>query len=311
MKKWACTLFCLYLSTSFLAASTDPNSVTSQDKGIQLFEGTAILHIGVAIGVCLLLFLTIQFARKVRTKWPFVTILLYTIFFVLLVLPLLWGVFAWLGDSDSDIGDWSELPEIYGYLYGQVNVWPFWLIFAGMILSQACLLIIPVRTSHERPKPRRGIWLTAIAAAFLYTVLLFGTLISLESAVWGDKSPDCPGWLLWVVLPANWILWLVIFRLFANRLDPQSYVCRIVKWLMRGSILELLVAVPSHIIVRHKDTCCAHMVTAIGIAAGLAVMLFAFGPGLYYLYWDRINRRKPKVTAKSQQSEPQDPPRAE
>ena len=84
-----------------------------------------------------------------------------------------------------------------------------------------------------------------------------------------------------------------------------------VKWLMRGSILELLVAVPSHIIVRHKNVCCAHMATAAGIAAGLAVMFFAFGPGLYYLYMERINRKKPDVPTSGQQPDPKVPPLAE
>ena len=65
---------------------------------------------------------------------------------------------------------------------------------------------------------------------------------------------------------------------------------------MRGSILELLIAVPSHIIVRHKDVCCAHAVTAAGIAAGLAVMFFSFGPGIYFLYVERIRKRKPGLS---------------
>ena len=99
----------------------------------------------------------------------------------------------------------------------------------------------------------------------------------------------------------NWLAWLVIFRLFANRADPKSYIKRIVKWLMRGSILELLIAVPSHIIVRHKNVCCAQMTTAAGIAAGLAVMFFAFGPGLYYLYRERIKSKKAQPSKPSEE----------
>ena len=69
------------------------------------------------------------------------------------------------------------------------------------------------------------------------------------------------------------------------------------KWLLRGTILELLIAVPSHIIVRHRDFCCAHGITAAGIATGLAVMLISFGPGIYYLYAERIQSKKIEVKA--------------
>jgi MFS family permease len=243
-----------------------------------------------------LFFLAVVFVRKVRVRWPFVTIMLYGIFFVLVLLPLLWGGFVSIANPGTGISSVSDLLEMYTALYGDPDLWPFWLLFAGLILAQGCLLMIPVQTAQERPKPRRGIWLTAIAAGFLYSVLLGGLIMSVLSAVTGDEWLDYSLWLLWLVLPANWILWMIIFRRFAKHLDPKSYTRRIVKWLMRGSILELLVAVPSHIIVRHKDVCCAHLTTAAGIAAGLAVMFLAFGPGLYYLYTDRINRKKPKAT---------------
>jgi hypothetical protein len=258
--------------------------------------------------VCLFIALPIAaivFARRARTRWPFVTVLLYGIFFILLVLPFLWGIFVWLGEGDAGIDDWTELPEMYGDLYGETAAWPLWVLFASLFLAQVCLLIIPVRTAHQRPKPRRGIWLTAIAAAFLYTVLLFGAVISILSAIFEDNWPDCTVLLLWIILPANWLLWIAVFRLFANRTGPIRYIHRIVKWLIGGSILELLIAVPSHIIVRHRNVCCAHLTTAAGIAAGLAVMFFAFGPGLYYLYRERINRKKPDSSKQSSEQKPE------
>lgn len=259
----------------------------------------------IALGV-FVAFLIIAFGlgRRFRSRWPFVTLMLYAIFFVLIILPMLWGLFVCVGQPNVDFGDLTEFPGMYQWLYGDGSAWPFWLVFAGMILTQGCLLIIPVRTTHERPKPRRGIWLTAIAAAFLYTVLLFGIIVSLFSAISGDHWLEWANWILLASLPVNWLVWVVIFRMFARKADPQNYVRRLVKWLMRGSILELLIAVPSHIIVRHKDVCCAHMATAAGIAAGLAVMFFAYGPGIYYLYQERIQSKKLDLAPKDPESEP-------
>jgi hypothetical protein len=242
----------------------------------------------------------------VRTRWPFVTIVLYGTFFVLVVVPALWGVFAWLGHEDQM--DFSEIPEVYQWLYsGQSGAWIFWLVFAGAIASQACLLIIPVRITHERPKPRRGIWLTAIGAGFLLSLLVLGMLFGILSAITGDGWLEYAGWPLLGALVGNWLVWMIVFRLFARKTDPQNFHRRVVKWLMRGSILELLIAVPSHIIVRHKDVCCAHMSTAAGLATGLAVMFFAFGPGIYYLYAERIKSKKPSTQPKDSQDEPQIP----
>jgi len=216
-------------------------------------------------------------------------------------MPLLWGIGVFFGQSDSNTSGFGDIVEIYEFLYTDASAWPFWLFFAGIILAQVCLLIIPVRITHERPKPRRGIWPTAISSAFLYTVLLFGMLISLASAAWGDDWPETSGWML-LLLPINWLIWTIVFRMFSRAADPNSFIRRLTKWLIRGSILELLIAVPSHVIVRHKDVCCAHMATAAGIAAGIAVMFFAFGPGVYFLYVERIRSRKPDLPSSTKPS---------
>jgi len=62
--------------------------------------------------------------------------------------------------------------------------------------------------------------------------------------------------------------------------------------LLRGSILELLVAVPSHIIVRQRNECCAPIVTFWGIVTGISVMLLSFGPGVLFLFAARVRRKK-------------------
>ena len=70
---------------------------------------------------------------------------------------------------------------------------------------------------------------------------------------------------------------------------------RLTKWLIRGSILELLVAVPSHVIVREREYCCAGFITFWGIVTGVSVMLLAFGPAVFFLFAKRFGRLKPKA----------------
>ena len=96
------------------------------------------------------------------------------------------------------------------------------------------------------------------------------------------------------------MIWaLVIFRRFAKSDEPDALLKRTTRWLLRGSILELIIAVPSHVIVRRRDDCCAPVGTFWGIATGISVMLLCFGPGVFFLFVERCRKLKPKPADKN------------
>ena len=102
-----------------------------------------------------------------------------------------------------------------------------------------------------------------------------------------------------------WALWAFIFGSFAKSDDPNAFILRATGWLLRGSILELLIAVPSHIIVRRRGDCCAPIGTFWGITTGISVMLLCFGPGVFFLFVERFRRLQPKsATAASESAAP-------
>jgi hypothetical protein len=65
---------------------------------------------------------------------------------------------------------------------------------------------------------------------------------------------------------------------------------RLGRYLLAGSALELLVAVPAHVYVRRRTECCAGIATGTGICIGVAVMFLAFGPGVVMLYLKRVRQ---------------------
>ena len=84
-----------------------------------------------------------------------------------------------------------------------------------------------------------------------------------------------------------WILWALIFFRWSRNTEPAAFIDKQCRFLFAGSVLELLVAVPTHIIARGRDYCCAGFSTFLGLTLGLAVMLFSFGPGVLFLYIQR------------------------
>jgi len=261
---------------------------------------TAALQILSILAVILIGGLLVRLVRKAPVKWPFVTIMLYGILFIFFLMPFLFLVFLTAGRTegtffDTHLSDWGQFYTDL-FTFPEFGVWIVWLLILAMLAVQASLLIIPVRISHGRPRPQRGIWLTAVSAGLLYTVLLFFAVLSIMAAVFADALPEPLFWILVCILPVSWAVWAVVFGLTGRSMTPDSFIRRLMQRLIAGSILELLIAVPSHIIVRHRDVCCAHGLTAAGITAGLAVIFFAFGPGLYFLYADRIRSRRPNLS---------------
>ena len=221
------------------------------------------------------------------TKWAFLTVLLYISLVVLLFIPaVIWIETVIVGDSSSI----SDLLGIYFH-------WQLWLVYGVMLLIQILLLIFPMAKTNGRPKPQRAIWSSVVISAFLFTILFVGIVISIASAIWGDDVGNHPVFTILVLLLIvfSWAIWAIVFYRFGHITDRDSFMEKITGWLIKGSIVELLVAVPCHIIVRHKDQCCAQAFTLLGIAAGLVIMAFAFGPGIFFLFLKRIRKLQPNI----------------
>jgi hypothetical protein len=246
-------------------------------------------------------------------RWAILTALIYALALLLLTVPLLLAGFGSWGKNGA-----IELPEA---MKVYVNWW-YWLWLAVLVAGQGLLLLLPINLAERRLPARRPLKMPVIVAGFFLANLCLAGFASLLCAVFKEngvikgggleifqKLNPVPtaradsGWsLVWGMLTTLvifWAIWVVIFRSFAKSDDPDSLLKRITRWLLRGSILELLIAVPSHIIVRRRGDCCASLGTFWGIVTGISVMLLCFGPGVYFLFVERFRRLEPKSSDKN------------
>ena len=185
------------------------------------------------------------------------------------------------------VGGLALLPVVLPLLQGDSVYPPLCATATVLVLCEMALLFVPVRVASRRPITRRGLWVPLLGSGLLIALLVFGGGVALvEFSSDGDFAER----LLPVVLGtagAVWLGWTLVFWLMARRRGPDAAGARLHRWLLAGSVLELLVAVPTHVVVRRREECCAGILTGFGICAGLAVMLLAFGPSVAFLYYRR------------------------
>jgi hypothetical protein len=250
-------------------------------------------------------------------RWAALTILLYALALLLLTVPVMATAFGGWGKSGSGIGWLSALKTCSNLGY--------WIWLAVLVGGQALLLLLPINIAERRLPERRPLKLPVIVTAFFLANLFIAGVFSILCALFRDgafglfellnpatlfNAPSAngndSGWSIVggaiLMLIGFWIIWAIVFRNFARRDEPDALLKRITRWLLRGSILELLVAVPSHVIVRRRDDCCAPIGTFWGIATGISVMLLCFGPGVFFLFVERFQRLKPKLPGAGKQN---------
>ena len=170
---------------------------------------------------------------------------------------------------------------------------PYWLWLAVMFVSQLALLAVPVRVASLRPVTQGPIWRTILAGGFAAGALAVGAFLSIYEFAARDKGiGNWCGWVAVVLGLVTWGIWALVFLRISGGTEPADLVSRQCRCLFKGSVLELLIAVPTHIVARYRDYCCAGFLTFIGLTMGVSVMLFAYGPAVFLLFvqcWKRLH----------------------
>jgi hypothetical protein len=213
-------------------------------------------------------------------RWAFVVAGLYVLILAVLTVPV--GLLAFAPKARL-----TEVAEAYVSFL-------FWLWLGVMGLAQAALLVVPVRLASRRPLSRRSLLWPVTTAGLMMGGLATGAVYSVGEFI---ARGGLPGWFAWAGIFCGiifWCLWAMWFYLGSRNAEPENVVSRQCQLMLRGSILELLVAVPTHIVARSRDYCCAGFMTFIGLSLGISVMLFSFGPSVFFLYVARWRRLHPE-----------------
>jgi hypothetical protein len=218
-------------------------------------------------------------------RWAFLVAALYLLVLVALTVPVLHLTFGTGSDPDLSRSESIAMLAEPGY----------WMWLAAMVVCQLALLAVPVQVASRRPVTRGALWPTVLVAGLMMGTLITAAFLAFDEFIYLDDGGD--DWLAWTGLAAGaatWLIWAVIFARAAKSVPPRDLVTRQCRLLFAGSILELLIAVPTHIVARYRDYCCAGVLTFIGLTMGISVMLFAFGPALYFLFAERWRRLHPQ-----------------
>lgn len=213
-------------------------------------------------------------------KWGILISCLYLLILIVLLLPF---CFFLAGDVKGPVDAFLDSMQML------TREWGAWITVGVLVAGQVGLLCVSVDTKWRHLKPRTHIVVSCAIGAVFFASLSAAAIASLVtaapkgSALSGllDRSP----WPLYACM-GIWAIWAVVFGMY--RWNRGRQITQLAGWLLKGSVLELLIVVPCHVIVRRRNECCAPFFTSFGIFTGISVMLLSFGPGILFLVLKRL-----------------------
>ena len=209
----------------------------------------------------------------------------------------LWGTPAYFEEIDLDSDALSDN-----------SYWASFAIFIGLFFTTQWLFLFP------RGRLRIGMadhgWpmvvsvISAAFAAMLLTtaasltlvetlVLIRGgntTTLDLISRLFGDEASNAL-YGLWAAMAIVWSGWAFAFYHYWHAADRYTWLSRIVRGLLGGSILEMLAAVPVQALHPQRKECYCSLGSYTGLVFGGTVALWCFGPGIVLLFLRERYRR--------------------
>ena len=195
-----------------------------------------------------------------------------------------------------------------GLSYGTDDEW--WLTLFGIGLMVGCQLIFLAGAGTIelcRPIRRRSLVVPVTIASLMMAILAgslwlaLSELLRMADESWAEHA-------FWCVVLCTWIGWGALFFIHCRDMERYRVIKRLTATVLAGSLVELLASVPSHIIVSRRPGCFVGMLTAMGVAGGIYVMMWAFGPGIVLLFLREKRQNELERAKREQPGPPEDMP---
>ncbi len=221
------------------------------------------------------------------SSWPIFILMAYVLINAFIVIPVAGLCFDW----DFGFDNLIVVQLILAIL---------------MLIVQYLLFDIKVDQHEKRLSSKRKINSYIIMFSLLMGTLTFLLLLVLLFLSYGENS-DGPlsflpqnyiGVFFLIFFLFLWTMWSMLFFFYYKKTNRDSLINRTLSAAIAGSVLELLIAIPSHIIMRNRGDCCAPGFSFLAILLATTVLLFAFGPGIVFLYLQRMKQKKARNQGK-------------
>jgi len=190
-------------------------------------------------------------------------------------------------------------------------------VFAVVVLvftfaTQALFLLGSGKLELSRPVRGWRLVIPTTVAGLMLAILIGGAGLALSELFYLEGEWVSRALLAMVV--ASWIVWGFLLFVYCQGRERFSIIGRLTGLIFTGSLASLLVSIPAHIIVSRRPGCFVGIVTLFGIASGIYVMLWSFGPAILLLFMKekrrfelREARRQAGSTAPEIQGQPNIP----
>jgi hypothetical protein len=172
-----------------------------------------------------------------------------------------------------------------GGILSATNVAGHWIIVpypAVLLVVTQTVLVLGAGTSDLfRPLRRRRLLVPVVTGGLMLAVLVLAMAWGIDECAEVSES-----WHV-VYLPLfglSWVFWGVVLFVYTRRTDRYRTLCRVIGTVFAGSLVELLVAAPMHMVVSRRPGCFVGFQTAGAVFAGLYVMLWSMGPAIILLF---------------------------
>jgi len=155
--------------------------------------------------------------------------------------------------------------------------------------SQALLIFGSGKLELTRPIRGWRLVIPTAVAGLMLAILIGGAGLALSELFYLEDGQWTTPALL-ALVAVSWIVWSLLLFVYCQGWERFNIIGRLTGLIFAGSLATLLVSIPAHIIVSRRPGCFVGLFTALGIASGIYVMLWSFGPAILLLFFKEKRR---------------------